>query len=197
MKMTYKIVYNPELEDYTPAVAKDINFMCSDGRLHIRLRDYDHEEVIHGFINKLTYLVTYLFQRQIITDGLTNNIIEKFVKNDSDFIEVQEWLCNLFWEYGKNLKGLKISKNYRKIKKDVETPLGSFLPGTCPLECGLRYGNIRFFEDSLRMFPMEEFLLNDAVEIVISKETVKESYSKFTNKKKKVKKERLEYIPLF
>ena len=78
--MNYKIIYTPNIDDGVQALDRDINFLCADNKLHIRLRDYDKEEVIHGFIDKLTYVVTYLCQRVTRQDLLTNNIIEKFVK---------------------------------------------------------------------------------------------------------------------
>lgn len=197
MKMTYKIVYNPTTDDSTPVTSKNISFICSDDKIHLRLRDYDHEEVIHGFINKLTYVVTYLFQRAVISDELTNNIFEKFVNSDESLKKIEMWLKSIYLANGKTLKGLKISRNYRKIKVPHSTPLGSFLPGTCPLKDGLSYGDLNFLQDTLRFIPLEELILNDSLDIVISKDVVKDSYTKFVNKSKKVKKDKLEYIPLF
>lgn len=196
--MNYKIVYNPMMDDHTSSLDKGINFLCSDGKLHIRLRDYDHEEVISGFINKLTYFVTYLFQRMPHPENVTNNIIEKFVKNDKSLSEFDSWLQSVFLLIGQKYKGLKISRNYRKIQTSYSTPIGSFLPGSCPLKDGLTYGETTFFGDSLGMIPLEEFLLNESIDLVITKEVSKNNYTKFVNKKKKVKKEKsLEYIPLF
>lgn len=197
MKMTYRIVYNPTADDTIPATSKDIPFVCSDNNIHIRLRDYDHEEVIHGFINKLTYIVTYLFQRAVITGELTDNIFEKFVNSDESLDGLVWWLKSIYISNGKTLKGLKISKNYRKIKVSHSTPLGSFLPGTCPLKDGLVYGDLKFLQETFRFIPLEELILNDSLDIVISKDVTKDSYTKFVNKSKKVKKTELEYVPLF
>jgi hypothetical protein len=197
MKMTYKIVYRPNAEDRIAATSKDIDFLCVDNKLHIRLRDYDHEEVIHGFVNKLTYVVTYLFQRAVVSGELTTNIFEKFVNSDTSLKNLSSWLETVYEYNGKSFKGLKISENYRKIKKSVATPLGSFMTGTCPLKDGITYGDIDFFASSLNFIPIEELILNDSLDIVISKDVVKDTYTKFTNKSKKVKKDKLEYIPLF
>ena len=186
MKMIYKIVYNPTTEDSTPVTSKNISFICSDDKIHLRLRDYDHEEVIHGFINKLTYVVTYLFQRAVISDELTDNIFEKFVNSDESLKKIEMWLKSIYLANGKTLKGLKISRNYRKIKKSVATPLGSFITGTCPLKDGITYGDIDFFASSLNFIPIEELILNDSLDIVISKDVVKDAYTKFTNKSKVV-----------
>lgn len=192
MKLTYKIVYAPDAEDYTKVTDKDINFLCSDSKLHIRLRDYNTEEVIHGFINKLTYLITYLFQRNINT-----NDIDNFVNNDSSIKQLNSWLESLFYSLDKNYKGLKILQNYRKIKLTQPTPCGGFSKGACPLMDGITYGDISFFNNKLTVVNLETFLLNDAIDLVITKDTSRDSYKKFTNKVKRVKKNTLEYIPLF
>jgi len=192
--LTYKIVYSPNLDTHTN-ILKTVDFTCSDGKLHLRLRDYDHEEVICGFINKLTYLVTYLFQRSANKNDLTTKTIEEVVKNDESFVALNSWLKSNFANIGKKYKGLKITKNYRKISEC--NPSGSFVEGTCPLKNNTTYGDLDFFHQSLRGFGIENFLFNDAVELVISKVKVKDSYKKFHNKAKKSKKETLEYIPLF
>lgn len=194
-KLTYKIIYNPNNEELEAAISKDINFLCADNKLHIRLRDYDHEEVIHGFVDKLTYIVTYLFQRNVQTGKLTNNILENFVNSDYAVKDLNMWLTSVFSTEGKTFKGLKISRNYRKISN--YSLLGSFSEGACPLKDGMTYGDLQFFAESLRFVPLEEFILNDAIDLVITKSTVKNSYTKFVNKAKKSKKEKLEYIPLF
>ena len=194
---TYKLVYTPATEDNCIATAKDINFLCTDGKVHVRLRDYDHEEVIHGFVDKLTYAVTYLFQRVVVQESVTNATIEKLFNSDDSLKIINDWVINMFSEAGKECKGLKISKNYRKIKKAKETPLGSFLPGTCPLVNGVTFGDIRFLDTSMNFMDFGTLLLDDSIDIVITKEITKDRYTKFSNKKKKVSKKELEYIPLF
>lgn len=194
MLLTYKIVYTPNKDTKQSILDNSVNFLCSDDKIHIRLRDYDHEEVIHGFIDKLTYAITYLFQRAVIQEPITNNIIEKVVNSDDSLKILNDWVVSLF----KGCKGLKVSKNYRKIKKNKETPLGSFLPGTCPLINDVSYGDIQFLNRAWNILEFYDILLNDAIDIVITKDVSKSCYEKFTNKQvRKVKKNKLEYIPLF
>ena len=192
MKLTYKIVYNPLMDLRISALDRNISFVCSDNKVHVRLRDYDHPEVISGFINKLTYLVTYLFQRSIDIS------IDDFISKDDSFKALNDWLKANFIAAGKKYKGLKISKNYRRISKEKANPLGSFEIGTCPLKNDITYGDLDFFHCSLIGLGIENFLFNDAIELHITKVKHIDSYKKFHNKElKKVKKETLEYIPLF
>ena len=196
MALIYKVVYTPNKDTKTLAIDSDINFLCSDKKLHIRLRDYDHEEVISGFINKLTYVITYLIQRCDVGTKSDDEIISNFVKNDTDFKNIDAFLQQVFSSRGLDYRGIKISKSYRKVKTSKNT-LGSFKEGTCYLEDNCKFGDFTFLTNSLGL-DFVAFLLNDAVDLVITKDSLNNSYTKFVNKKlRKVNKNKLEYIPLF
>ena len=200
-KLIYKVVYTPSLDDGYGAEEKGINFLCSDGKIHIRLRDYDHEEVIHGFINKLTYLLTYEIKRleQVSTNG--SDIISAY-QQGGHYKELEDFIRNVLHE--DNFTGIKISENYRRIKN--YNKLGSFAKGTFPvkkLEGGLEtYVSTRSaFLGYLGDFTdLHTFLFNDAFEIVICKDNAtNDTYSKFVKKetrKSKSSTKQLEYIPL-
>ena len=180
--LTYHVLYSPEKTEKVNA-----NYLCSDLKVHIRLRDYDHEEVISGVINKLTYLVTYLIQRGNLDRVDADKAIEKFVNNNADFDEVVRAIGYR----------IKVTKNYRK--KGITNPLGSMGNGVCPMEDGYIYGNLAFFLCKLNL-TLDEFLWNDAYEIVISKAKETNVYKKFLNKvsrKTSRKKKGIEYISLF
>ena len=199
MKLTCKVAHNV-VDMYHSVFEKDINFLCSDNTLHIRLREYDHEEVITGFINKLTYILTYLIQRNIIQGESADNIIKKFVKNDSDFLRINDELKYIFNQNGLPYAGITISKNYRKIKQSVKYPLGNFKPGTCYLEDSCKFSDLLGLLTAFHI-SLSRFLEDDGYEIIICKDLdVKVKYKKFTNKqarKAKHKKKHLEYVPLF
>ena len=198
MALVYKVVYTPNKDTKQNVLDSSVNFLCSDDKLHIRLRDYDHEEVISGFVNKLTYVITYLIQNYVAGNKSDEEVIDSFVKNDAAFCEISLWLNEEFTSRGVNYKGIKLSKSYRKVKKNSKS-LGSFKEGTCYLEGGCKFASFENFALSLGIVNLGTFLLNDAIDLVIVKDTSKKScYTKFTNKQvKKVKKNKLEYIPLF
>ena len=191
-ELVYKIVINPE---NTYRSTDYVNFLCSDNKVHVRLRDYDHEEVIHGFIDKLTYLVTYLFQRSAVTDA---EAIETFAKQDEDIKILTDYISEFFYftpSANRNFSGLKISKNYRKNSNKYSL-LGSFKKGTCPLKDSCSFSNTTFFMDKLGL-SLDDYLFNDGVELIITKDSDKEYYQKFVNKvTRKNEKEVLDYIPL-
>lgn len=198
-KFTVKISYNPSKDNNTNILDK-VNFLCVDKKIHIRLRDYDHEEVIHGFINKLTYIITYLFQRNALMMDSTNKEIKKFMDSDDALLCLEDAVNTLFKNPIRYLDftGFNIKPNYRKIKKDVPTPLGSFSYGTCPLKNGCTYSDLNFLIDFFKLDSLEEFLTNDALELIICKDVQIKSYDKFVKKEniKILNKNELKYIPL-
>ena len=196
--LTYKVVYTPSLDSGFGAEEKNINFLCSDGKIHVRLRDYDHEEVVHGFIDKLTYLLTYCINDMA---SRTINSAEEVFKifSDIETINIESYLKSILHE--PNFKGIKLFKNYRKVKG--HGILGSFSKGTCPTiknEQGLDILDYPTFLEILGIGNLYTFLFNDAYDIFICKEKKsKDSYRKFLNKTKKplqTKKKTLEYVSL-
>ena len=177
-ELTYKIVYTPSESFKTTRV----NLLCADNKVHIRLREYDHEEVIHGFIEKLTYVITYLLSKYDCTEDTADIILKKFSENDFSFFAVNDAVIGGLFD----CKGIKISKCYRKIKQSRKNPLGKFTLGTCPSGADI---SIYKLKDEFRMLNIKEFLFNDAIDIVITKKKPnKDSYSKFVKKESRVKK---------
>lgn len=177
-KLTYKLVYTPNKESFYSVCESNINFLCADNKIHIRLRDYDKEEVISGFIGKLTYLVTYLVN---YVEGANK---DRFASDD----DLLAWATSNINEYlGKlirmdlhddSFKGLKISKNFRRIKN--YSKLGSIANGLCPYSHG--QCSLSSFIETMRI-SLYDFLFNDAYEVVIVKSKDKRVYQKYVNKK--------------
>ena len=54
--LTYSLIYTPKT--ITNYKAK---YVCSDCKVHIRLKDFNSPQIIRGFEAKLTYLISYIF----------------------------------------------------------------------------------------------------------------------------------------
>ncbi len=186
MKLTYKLIYTPSRNSFYSVEESNINFVCSDKRIHVRLRDYDKEEVIRGFINKLTYLVTYLVNYVEGSDSARFSSDDELLKSATKNI-------NLYLGYNignlihvDDFKGLKISKNYRRLKEF--NPLGSIPSNLCPYSNSGESNSLSFFLKAFNI-NIHDFLFNDAYEIVITKDKDSKMYQKFLNKQNKTKKE--------
>jgi len=199
-KLTYSLVYTPSLDDGLGADDRDINWLCSDRKIHIRLRDYTKPEVITGFVNKLTYLVTYL-----VNSGCTSSLesvrenpdsyLDTFCKNDEDFLRVVDLVKSSLHE--PRYQGIKVSKVYRKKKVNKPNSFGIISDGVLQVEDSYKLGNLSYFVESMRI-PLHEFLFNDAYTVVLSNDPARSCYDKFVRKSfnKSSAKGDLEYIPL-
>jgi len=199
-KLVYNLVYTPSLDDGLGADERDINWLCSDNKIHIRLRDYNKPEVITGFINKLTYLVTYL-----VNSGCTSSLesvrenpdayLDTFCKNDSDFLRVVDLVKSSLHE--PRYSGIKVTKVYRKKKVNKPNSFGIISDGALPVEDNYKLGDLTYFVSSLRI-PLHEFLFNDAYAIVLQENTATACYDKFVRKSsiKSPTKGYFEYVPL-
>ena len=146
MNLTYNLVYTPSLDDGYRADEKDINWLCSDRKIHIRLRDYNKPEVIVGFINKLTYLVTYL-----VNSGCTASLesmrenpdkyLSTFCENDESFLHLVDFIKSSL--HDSRYSGIKVTKVYRKKKVNKPNSFGIISDGAMPVEDGYKLGSIK------------------------------------------------------
>lgn len=188
--LDYKLVYTPRLETYDSVFDRDVNLFCKDNKIHIRLRDYDSEEVISGFINKLTFLVTYLINCQwklnIVAADSDQAIIDCFVERSKE----AKTLIETIRDASNNASaGLHVLPNYRKISK--YSKLGSIninYKDILQVTDGVvTSGSLDFILNKLRV-SLTTFLLDDAYELVITKkEPTVNLYSKYSNKTSKQK----------
>jgi len=191
--LEFRITYAPCSGLPSNAVESGPDALCSDGRVHVRLRDYRREEVVRGFVGKLTYLASYLFQRCAAGKG-----IDEFASMDESVRGLSTLVSSAYAEAGKRCRGIKFSRNYRRSDASA-SPTGSFADGACPLKGGVSYGDLAFFSDALGLMDLETFLLDDSVELSISKRSPADPYRKFELKaeRSKSRAKPLEYIPLF
>lgn len=201
MNLTYNLVYTPSLDDGYRADEKDINWLCSDRKIHIRLRDYNKPEVIVGFINKLTYLVTYL-----VNSGCTASLesmrenpdkyLSTFCENDESFLHLVDFIKSSL--HDSRYSGIKVTKVYRKKKVNKPNSFGIISDGAMPVEDGYKLGDLSFFIGEFRI-PLYEFLFNDAYTLVLQEKPAPLAcYDKFTRKSlnKSSTKEYFEYVKL-
>lgn len=194
-KLTYCLVFNPNM-----VVDKDfnnVNFLCIDKKIHIRLRDFNHPEVIHGFINKLTYLMTYLVNTWPYSGSFdAKEFLTSFESGDAEFEKV-----NKFIEYilkDTDFKGIKLFPAYRRKHVDPQHPFGTLAEGTYPVYSNFGLGDVNFFLDTLGI-NLFKFLFDDRYEIVIKEVSdIDTCYSKFTNKEiKSSTTSHFEYVDLW
>lgn len=199
-KLTYSVIYTPSLDDGKRANEKGIDFLCIDDKVHIRLRDYDRPESIKGFINKLTFLLTYLANASNNSAAELNpdEHISLFCDNSEDFRMI---VNSLKRNLEPRFSGIKLTKAYRKKGRGPKAgPLGSMTVGTAPLIDGKLYGDLKYFLDSIRL-SLDTYLFDDAYSIQIQPAAEGASYAKFANKlNRKVSRSRgdvgFEYVPL-
>ena len=181
--MKYYLVYSPEDEKWVDEYG--INFLCSDNKIHIRLRNYEQKEVIHGFIDKLTYLITYLIcgKWADMPAASPEKIISNFTKLDADFNNIEHIVKLSLHE--DDFAGINIRKVYRKKPISKDKLLGSFAEGTCPASKETTWA--RSLSNFLSAFNVSlgDYLFNDAYEVVITDEVGEKPhcYQKFINKK--------------
>lgn len=181
--MKYYLVYSPEDEKWVDELG--IDFLCSDNKVHIRLRNYEQKEVIHGFIDKLTYLITYLIcgKWADMPAASPEIIISNFINLDEDFKNIEQSVK--FSLHEDNFAGINIHKVYRKKPISKDKLLGSFTEGTCPASKETTWA--RSLSSFLSAFniSLAEYLFNDAYEVVITDEVGEKPhrYQKFINKK--------------
>lgn len=198
-RLTYQLTYTPEKD-----VENNIDFLCFDNKIHIRLRDYEREEVVSGFINKLTYLLTYLvnysWANKIVSAPNSNAIISSFLSQNEDAELIIRTISNKIMD--KKFKGISITTNYRRTKCN---PLGSIskdlLPKNTSGEVSFS-GDLSLFLNKLHI-SLADYLFNDGYELVLHKDSFKTPYTKFHKKaakkviKESKKEKEIEYVSLW
>lgn len=138
-KLSYRLIFSPN-EAQKPVYAK---YTCWDNKLHIRYRDFDRPEVISGFMDKLTYLITYVTNKKVLYETLNeadrdshdfkafwNKYVAK-VYESNDF----KTLVRAVKVSVPECEGIELSKNYRKnAYGEALLQFGSLKVGTYPAD---------------------------------------------------------------
>ena len=200
MSLTYSVTYTPSNDNGLGADERDINYLCVDGKVHVRLRDYDKPELIQGFIGKLTFLLTYLVNSVSTTanDEKPEDFIKTFCNCNEDFDKIVGMIKSSLHE--PKFKGISIAKTYRKKDKGPRASYYGNMPkGVCPLVDGYKYGDLHYFLDNLNM-NLYSYLFNDGISIQIHEPVELTCYDKFAhklNRRTPVSNGEFEYVKLW
>ena len=192
--LTWNVIYNyiPNYSDNW--VWNYPKYTCYDNKVHIRLRDFNSNQVIKGFEAKLTYLLAYILHFNLLSDKeyKTKNII-RILQDLSETEEVEKIkLCIRKFTNDSNFKGLKISKNYNKGNL---IDLGEVDNNCFPVSSS--DNSIENFLSKLHINTLSEYLFNDSYKIVIKEEKQLKD-NKFTRKQlKKLKNKNLDFEKLW
>lgn len=156
----------------------DSSALCYDNKVHIRLKAFDKNQVLRGFENKLTYLLTFLagFGFEGVQDFNNSEVLKEIAQY------FKTYHADLF---GENFKGFKITESLSKHHK-----LGYIKSGWYPEfleEEQTAHNALAHLMNSLNT-NLSDFLFQDAYEIVLTKEPVKKSYNQKFSKKMERKK---------
>ena len=165
--LTFTLSYTPNLN-----LNNEINFVCSDNKIHFRFKDFTKEEFIMGFEKKLTYLMTYLFHYSYLPTVIPENInvdkeilLNSFLKTN-DVIQIMTTIN--FHITNTKFKGFRAAYNYKK--KGNVNPFGDVCHTCFPLKVEdnvLQKGCLKLFLDTLKV-SLADFLFNDAYTIQLS-----------------------------
>lgn len=181
-KYTCSILYNPE----TKTNYYNAKYVCSDGKIHIRFKDFDKPQLIEGFEAKLAYLISFIFY-------------EGNYSTKEEFLESNDiWLLNEYLKRGiekynnYKYKGLFLLDNYSK--KDETVRFGVHDSDCFPDPVRQNNENegsyssknkLNVFTEELKIGNIIDFLFNDSYKIIIHrKREIKEN--KFVRKQKKL-----------
>lgn len=188
VSLSLKMVVEPSLSgfpiEYSP--------LCIDNKIHIRFRDYGAKEVIAGFEDKLTYMLTYLFNKEFtptieefegaMTQGhsfVWSRYLPLFMDSQS-YKEIESVISKNIVGYS----GILLTPKY--VKKPYTNPWeqfgsiqdGASIPSTGPGGEGILKQFLSVFKVSL-----EDYLFNDSYQFVIDEKMVAETInSKFIKK---------------
>lgn len=161
-KLTYSLIYTPSTKS-----DGDVNYVCSDGKIHIRFRDFNSPQLIQGFERKLTYLMAYLtnfsYIHELFDRCNTETIICEVLKSP--------WVKELYdcirYDKGIGFKSFKFAVNYRKGKC---LPFGNVLAEVFPLKVNAlgKYmeGDLSIFLSGIGL-TLFEYLFDDRYSILI------------------------------
>lgn len=203
-KLNITLNFSPEYLIESKRLA-EVDPICSDGYLHIRFRDYENECDIVGFEQKLTYLITTIFNKgfyfmEIPDRDKTSKdfkyIWDKYSEKFLNSSHISELLDELKVMYP-GLKGIKLYPNYRKDGyKDAMRQFGSVAEGAYPALHSDNGSDGRCFSffflissfSTPSSFKIRNFLFDDKCYLKISELKTYDVYSKFVNRKnRKVK----------
>lgn len=178
-ELTYSLVYTPDF----PRTAA-FNPICSDKKIHIRLRDFDKPQIIKGFERKLAYLITYLINYgDLSLVSMLNlcdqkTILKAFLENE----DMKQLYRTIKYEKQIDFKSFVVKANY---KKSEHVAFGNVLRSVFPITYDKfgapKEGSLKTFLEKLKL-TLLEYLFDDSYSIIIHKVSTQELNAKYINK---------------
>jgi len=192
-KYTCSILYNPE----TKTNYYNAKYVCADGKIHIRFRDFDKPQLIEGFEAKLAYLISFIFYE----GGYSSK--EEFLKSNDIWL-LNEYLKRGIEKYNNyEYKGLLLLDNYSKKAETVTFGIHNLdcfpNPIRQPYEDDNSYlekSKLNVFTEEFKIGNIIDFLFNDGYKIIIHKrKEIKDN--KFIRKQRKIQDKKSGLIELW
>lgn len=177
--LTYSIIYTPD----STRINSDVNYVCSDNKIHVRFRDFNKPQTISGFEKKLTYLMTYLVNYSYISNLIKvcdeETIINAFSKS-KDVLKIYSFIKH---DKQIDFKNFRFNANY--TRKDETLPFGKIEQSAFPLcydEFGiLKEATLDTFLSKLKVNILD-YLFDDSYSIILHEKETKDLNKKFTDK---------------
>ena len=191
VKKTFKVVVDPNI------VVEECNPVCYDKTIHIRFANYDSSKTIAGIEDKLTYLLTYLFNKEFAYYYVDRDDI---AANTTDFKKLWEKYIKRFKESDSFKAVLNVVQTKYKVKDILLAPMylkngyknawkqfGHLDDGAYISVRSENYlngsGSLQLFTDTFKL-SLKDLLLNDSVYFRVSEYTPKDVNKKFLNKER-------------
>lgn len=178
--MTPVICYIPNKND-----SENINYICSDHKIHIRFRDYNQRAYIAGFEQKLTYLISYLMNYSYLPQVINMQSSDKLVKdflNSADILTINNCIKNK--AISSKYKGLKVKSKYTRNMTNSYKCFGDVKAECFPVFLEndiLKASNLEYFLSSFKI-SLSDYLFNDNYIIIITDINTSGINKKFINR---------------
>lgn len=181
--INYSIIFTNDFKDLDIEIDK---YICFDNKIHIRLKDFNKEELIIGFEKKLTYLLSYLINYSYIPK-LVGNYTDKDVLRsfllDETVAKIIAFIGSCIEDKSVAYEGILLKPNYKKDKKALkyfgDTDIRFF-----PLEIKnnvMEAGSLDFFLQAFNI-DLYSYLFDDAYAIWLHEKELKPT-KKFDSRK--------------
>lgn len=161
--VNYSVIFTYNKEDSRIDNSLD-KYICSDNKIHIRLRDFNKEMFLIGFERKLTYLLSYLINYsyipKLIGEYSEQDVLESFLLSE-DVLNITSFIEQLV-DNTLGFEGLLLSANYKRSKTNYKY-FGKVKHKYFPLNIKndlIEIGNLAFFLKAFNV-TLYDFLLDD------------------------------------
>lgn len=187
--INYSLIFTNNREEGSAEINK---YLCFDNKIHIRLRDFNKEEVLTGFEKKFTYLlsylINYLYIPKLVGKYSDKEILESFLL-DETVEQIIDFIRSCIYDSGIQYSGLLLKLNYKKDKNKYKA-FGDTDAKFFPLQVKNNVTEAGSFEFFLTTFNLDlyNYLFNDDYAIWLHEKDLKPNKKFETRKLKKINK---------